>query len=717
MILGMTRMYCLEEAPKTLESYKEVATQYISGLSDLYNDLTPAERIFVYYMYRASLPGNKIAADQRHRDAIAITDAFEHIITHAQKLKNDHTDVLSCDIDQFLSEAKTYLIYLWTNHGQYFLREHTNEKRTPAKLELATLTQDNLAQVLPALDYPESAELLEKVALSLFDAQHESTCLIANNIQASAGNIYAVDFTEDDYQTLSAAERTGVNSYFFIDSSSGNRTPKVEKYKVGGKYGKELDVACYWLEKAAEHAKKHPENFDANLIESLDQLITFFRTGDEEYFKKHSIAWLKSNSRLDYCFGFVETYDDPKSYVGSFQADITVKAVDMDVLNRLLPQLEKQLPFPQEFMRETIDDISAIPNASINTIIFSSGQLGPLRITAAYCLPNYSEIRSQHGSKQIMYQPDKGINEVVSPTLSRILSYIPEQAAWLAQHDADGQLGKDMWAIHCILHETLGHGSGRLAMHTFKKGDPLTIAGTTYAIGDTIPVTSDNLPEFLAGNEAALEELRAEIIALYTSIEMFDELDNVGLYKDWPAKIGKDKVIEELIFDMAATGLRRLLSQDIEQTEIMGAHALANMTIMNYLCDGGGLQLVQEEVMVDGNVYQVLGFRIIDMQKTLADIKDLMIQVQTIKSTGDGVACDKLINTYGRYVRNVEHVALLKANQKTMVGDLKVSARIYPRFVPVYDDTNGSIVDIAATWPNDIVEQWFEFRRLEMSRE
>ena len=63
IILGMTRMYCLEEAPKTLESYKEVATQYISGLSELYNDLTPAERIFVYYMYRASLPGNRFCSD------------------------------------------------------------------------------------------------------------------------------------------------------------------------------------------------------------------------------------------------------------------------------------------------------------------------------------------------------------------------------------------------------------------------------------------------------------------------------------------------------------------------------------------------------------------------------------------------------------------------------------------------------------------------------
>ncbi len=715
MITQTVRTGCLAKEPTVLESYNEVATQYISGLSELYNELTPAERIFIYYMYRASLPGNRIAADQMHRHSGPITDLFEHIITHASMLKNNDIAAATYDVDQFLDEVKIYLIYLWTNHGQYFLKEHANAKRTPQKLGLATLTRENLVHALHMLDYPNAADSVERIASSLFDTHIESTCCVMNNITASAVNMYAPDFTEDDYYALPAHERTGVNSYFFIDTSDGNRIPKVEKYKVGGKYGKELAVSCHWLQKAHEHAQNHTQQFDSNLIASLDFLIAFLHTGNEEYFKKHSIAWIKSNSRLDYCFGFIETYGDPKDCVGSFQAEVTIKAVDMKTLNALLPQLEQQLPFPQEFMRETLGDMSAIPNASINKTVFSAGHLGPLRITAAYCLPNYAEIRSQHGSKQIMYHPDSGLGEVIAPELSRALCTIPEQAAWLAQNDPDGQLGKDIWSVHCILHETLGHGSGRLATHTFKEGDPITIAGKVYALGDVISVTSDNVSEFLAGNSSALEELRAEIIALYTSIEMFDELDNVGLYKDWTAKIGKDNIIEQLIFDMAATGLRRLLSHDIQEKEITGAHSLANMTIMNYLCDGGGLVLVQEEVVVNDTAHQVLGFRIQDRHKVLSDIKDLMIHVQTIKSTGDGVACDQLINKYGRYVRTVEHVALLQANQKAVVGDLKVSARIYPRFMPVYDQAGTHIVDIDATWPADIVEQWGEFRRLEFS--
>ncbi len=47
--------------------------------------------------------------------------------------------------------------------------------------------------------------------------------------------------------------------------------------------------------------------------------------------------------------------------------------------------------------------------------------------------------------------------------------------------------------------KTLGHGSGQLWKHTFQEGDQLTIAGKVYTVGETIPVTSNNLPQLLPG--------------------------------------------------------------------------------------------------------------------------------------------------------------------------------------------------------------------------
>ena len=48
----------------------------------------------------------------------------------------------------------------------------------------------------------------------------------------------------------------------------------------------------------------------------------------------------------------------------------------------------------------------------------------------------------------------------------------------------------------------------------------------------------------------------------------------------------------------------------------------------------------------------------------------------------------------------------LKENQQAIVGDLKASAYIFPHFVPVRDLTGKEIIDIKASWPQDIFEQY-----------
>ena len=228
-------------------------------------------------------------------------------------------------------------------------------------------------------------------------------------------------------------------------------------------------------------------------------------------------------------------------------------------------------------------------------------------------------------------------------------------------------------------------------------------------------MTSENVHEFLGGHSSSLEELRAEIIALYTSIYNFDALAAEGLYKDWPEKIGKEKFIEELIKDMAKTGLRRLLTQPDEGNEIRGAHAQANTTIMNYLLDGGGVQLVKEEVEVDGDDHEVLGFKVTDVERAKRDITQLAQLVQHIKSTGDGQELDKLVETYGIYERDPAHKKAMKQNLKTVVGELKVVASLFAHYEPVERD--GNIVDVTARWPKDVVDQFQTFKKQAYSKE
>lgn len=698
----------------SIKQYHEIAVRPASSVVPLIEALSASERIMIYYLFRANLPGNRIIADQLHRDSLFMLEVMESLLSNKETLQKLDGWIDNAQKDEFFRQLEIYMVYLWANHGPYFAKEQSNEKRTPNTLRLHLLTVDIITQALHALSMNDTALLFGRRAPNFFDHTFEHTCCVANNIAASGVNFYSCDFTEEDYQTLSQAEKAYLNAYYCVAGDEHNREIKIEKYKIGGKYSQELEVSAYWLNKALEHAKQHETLFDRHFTESLEHLIRFIHTGDESDFRAHSVAWLKTNNKIDYLFGFIENYNDPKEFRGTFEAEVTIKALDMSQLNQILPLCEERLPFAPEFKRDLSGSCS-LPNASINTIAFGSGQSGPAQITAAYCLPNYEDIRAQHGSKQIIYTADKGLGSLLNPEKYKELFYTSDAVAFLKHYDLDDTLGADIWTVHCILHETLGHGSGKLHMHTFSECDPLECDGTVYCIGDSLSLTPDNCNQFFRGNAQSLEELRAEIIALYTSIAMFDELAERGLYKQWPERVGKEKLIDWLIYDMAFTGLRRLQSQPVNKKEIAGAHAQANTILMNYLLDSGSLMLKQEVKQLEGQEYTVLGFEIVDRQRIIETIKELAIEVQRIKSTADGKAFDLMLEKYGKYVRDENLVHILQTNMKAVMGDLKVVASIYPRLTPQFDN-NGAISDIHIDQVDSFVDQQLEYSRLALSK-
>ncbi|MFH1832420.1 MAG: hypothetical protein ABH827_06520, partial [bacterium] len=175
----------------------------------------------------------------------------------------------------------------------------------------------------------------------------------------------------------------------------------------------------------------------------------------------------------------------------------------------------------------------------------------------------------------------------------------------------------------------------------------------------------------------------------------------------------------ELILAMAGAGLRRYMQQSDGATQIAGEHALANCTIMNYLVDHNCLDFVEEQVLIKDNGAEktctVIGLSVKDLGKTKEYIKNLMIDVQAIKSTGNIFGAKGLIETYGRPLRHPEYMKILKENQQTIVGDLKVFALIYPHFEPVLDKSGKEIIDIQAVWPKDIFEQYKNYESIELA--
>ncbi len=682
----------LSQASEKTTVFEEIIIRQQPGIAEHFNTLTPAERVMCYYLYRAILPCNHILADQLHRHATAIIDLFKQLY--------QHRDTLQAALgSQFIEDMTMYLVYVATNHGQYFKRDQGINKRTPAALGLKTLTRQNLRRAIAAARIRFDGTSLDELAESIFSQEHEPALTVTGSIEHSATHFHAPGMTTELFtNTIDPAHRV-VHACYHLDE---HNTPICIPCYVGGHYHNELAVASHWFNIALEHAHRYPDLFDEHFTRSLEHLIAFIKTGDENLFKEHFKEWIKTNSRIDYSFGFIETYDDPMETTGSMQGEITIKHISLQQLSAILPGIENALPVPDAFKRK---NMNVLPNASVNVQLYGTGGLGPLVITLAYCLPNYPDIRSTHGSKQIMYSKTKSVAETVNPEKTLLFNFSPEQIAWLNKHDPDKRMAKEIRELLTFLHETIGHASGSLATHTFTAEENRKIGSKTYAIGDTIPVTDENLTHFLLGYDSTLEELRAEIIALYVATHHLDELVQCGFLTEWVEKLGKKTVREWILHAMAYHGIYRLAGQSAENQYIIGAHAQANAVITNFLLDKKATKLTRIPITVDGENHESVTLKIVDLEKGLAATKELMQLVQRIKSTGDGSGAKELIEQLGKHIDSPDLKETLIKNRKTLIGNLRVFATIYPDLIPILDPTSGEIIDVQAQWPTDVIEQ------------
>jgi hypothetical protein len=700
----------LEKPPESIERFNEIAICYDQNIYKYFNDISPEEKVFLYYMYRASLPGNVMYCDQLHHSTNETKAIFEKILENKNDILKNKDLQKKIDTKIFINEIKTFLVYLWSNHGQYFLREFTDHKRTPESLNFKTLNKDNLISVCETIQIKDAKNKIDRLDLAIFDKSHQPTLTIPGSIDKSAINVYSENFTDKDFDNLPSNKQTNLNAYYSINEKN---TPERHLYKIGEKYDKELQVSAYWLKKAHEHVKNNPKYFDTHFEKSLEYLIDYLYSGDENDFKKHSIEWLKTSSHLDYCFGFIEVYHDPKSFRGFFQAEATIKTIDLDSFKKLLPSIEAKLPFPENYKKDPKNLF--IPNVSFNAQVFGTGSLGPLQSTAAYCLPNYEEIRSEIGSKQIIYPQPPSIMQKIKPKLHRKLFITSQDRKWYEENDPELELPRDIWTLHVLLHETIGHGSGKFAKHIVQEKDLKYLNDDKYQIGDEIDVTSENIQKLISPHSSTLEELRAEIIALYTSVYYYDELVKIGLLENWAKKIPKDKMIEMLIKAMAKTTIGRLIQQHDNAKIISGDHARADYTILNFLVEKGAVEVFEEKVSNEGKEHTVIGINVIDTKKALDAIKELAIIVQHIKSTGDGIKCRDLIDKYGLHIRNPEYIKYLKENRKAVMGDIKAQSKIYPTLTPLKDPQTGKVIDVRASWPKDFFEQEIKNSKLNLS--
>ncbi len=638
-----------------------------------FEKLKPTQRKQAYYLSRAAIAGMDIAYFQAHRYAWDIKELFELLYEHRALLE-----------PSVASAVEDYLKLVWVNHGQY--RHYQATKFTPRNL-----TYRQVERALRTLRGKKIRPTFRKgVNLAvlrphIFDPKVEPLQVNqspgVDPVKASASGLYDPGLTLKAIQALPKEDQGRLNVRYA--RKKGKAVPEV--FKIKGLHGEQLAHVAYWLKKASDYVDHEVVEVEKEGVKkprlvpnptqhkAFQELIAYYQTGDEARFRDHSIAWLKVMAPVDWLNGYVETYKDPRGVIGTFEANVSFRA-DAEVLDRLSQSalyFESRMPWKDAWKRPKVDP----PVAMVVNLLTATGGAGPIS-PAAYNLPNYNDIRRDHGSKNVMLMnvmnagsPDQ--KEQLLKTL-----YLPEDQALVRQHGAQARL----WLVY--LHEILGHGSGQ-PDPSLKGEDPDRLLGAVAS---------------------AHEECRADAVALYQFLDpRIVELGAVSA--------ADHAAVAKAMFLTTLTGALRVQGE-LEGAEVRQAHERAETLILNYLMEAGQDRGVTLTV-VDGKHY----VQVTDLDKARQGVGELLVKLQTFKSMGDGEGASALFQTYGTRI-NPAWQKDLKARLSGLQRSLE-TAFVFPKLVPVVEEKDGRTLlkDVTLTHTETLAEQMLRFKRWSRSRE
>lgn len=614
----------------------------------VWDKLSLKEKELVYYLTQACTSGRDIMWDQNYRHNLKIRKALEHIYTQYKG------DKKSADWKNF----EIYLKRVWFSNGIH--HHYSNDKIKPgfskkyfSSLMAATKTQLN-PQIVDVLFNNEDTK---KVNLD------ESKGLI----KGSAVNFYGQGLTEQEvesfYKNIKSvdAERPysfGINSKL-IKTAQG----KIEEqtWKHGGMYGKAIDQIVYWLDKAKSVAENKPQ------ADALQLLIDFYNTGILKTWDEYNIAWLKATEgNIDYINGFVEVYNDPLGYRGSYEGVVQIKDFDMsakmEVVSKNAQWFEDNSPLMPEHKKQNVVGIS------YKTVIVA-GEAGdsspstPIGVN----LPNADWIRAEYGSKSVSL--GNLIDAYAQAGGKGKLQEFANDAEEIALAEQYGELADK---LHTSLHEVVGHASGKINPGV---GTP---------------------KETLKSYASTLEEGRADLVGLYYLYN--PKLQEIGLVDDWK-KVGMEAYDNYIRNGMMTQLMRLELGANVEE-----AHMRNRQWVSSWVFEKGQNDNVIERITRNGKTY----FNINDYEKLHDLFGQLLREVQRIKSEGDYEAGKKLVENYGVKVDQKLHAEVLERSKK--FPNAPYNGFVNPIYVPKLD-AQGNITDITLTQPKTFAEQMLYYAK------
>ncbi|NQV77841.1 MAG: dihydrofolate reductase [Lutibacter sp.] len=642
----------------TKSTTKETATEFeyfVEQFADIkvlryqipgFEELSLQQKQLVYYLSEAGMAGRDIMYDQNYRYNLKIRRALENIY------QNYTGDKTTEDWNNF----ETYLKRIWFSNGIH--HHYSNDKFIPefSKEYFDTLLNETSTEL--------TGEAYD-VIFNDVDAKKVNLDADKGLIKGSAINFYSPNVTAEDVDAFYASKidrsdetpiEYGLNSKL-VKNEDGTLEEKV--WKVGGMYSESIEKIVFWLEKAVTVAENEKQG------EALKLLIEYYKTGDLETWDKYNIAWATStDGDIDYINGFVEVYNDPKAFRGSYEAVIQIK--DFDMSKKMAVVSENAQWFEDNstlFPEHKKKNVVGVTYKTVN-VASEAGDASP-STPIGVNLPNNNWIRQNHGSKSVSLG-----NIIEAYNKAGGTDKLKEFAFDEAEIEAEMEYGQLADKLHTSLHEVIGHASGQI----------------NPGIGQP--------KETLKNYSSTLEEARADLVGLY-----YLPSEKLVEMKISPNAVGIGKAaFDGYIRNGLLTQLTRLnLGDNIEE-----AHMRNRQLVAAWAFEKGAKENVIEKVIKDNKTY----FVIRDYAKLRVLFGDLLREIQRIKSEGDFEAGKALVETYGVKVDQAIHKEVLARNSK--FKSAPYSGFVNPVLVPE-TDAEGNITDVKVTQPVNFAEQMLDY--------
>ena len=612
-----------------------------------FEDLSLNEQKLVYYLTQAGLAGRDIMWAQNYRHNLEIREALEGIYT---RYKGDPNDAQ-------WKEFETYLKRVWFSNGIH--HHYSNDKIRPG------FDADYLRELLTQTNTTLEGEAFD-VIFNDADSKKVNLSKDADIVLESAINFYGPDVTTADVEAYYGSFEVNANEPIEIGLNTRlvkeNGQLIEEVYKSGGLYGEAIDQIVFWLEKAKGVAENDKQ------AEALGLLIEYYQTGSLDTWDDYAVAWVNSTEgNIDWINGFIEVYNDPKGYKGSYETIVEIKDFDMSkkmaVLSNEAQWFEDNSPLMPEHKKKEVTGVS------YKTVIVAgeAGDASP-STPIGVNLPNNNWIRQTHGSKSVSL--GNIINSYNNAGGSGRLKEFAHDEEEIRLEEEYGQLADK---LHTALHEVVGHASGQINPGV---GTP---------------------KETLKSYKSTIEEGRADLFGLYYLMD--PKLEELGL-TDNAEELGKAAYDGYIRNGLVVQLVRLKLGDDVEE-----AHMRNRQWVSKWVLEKGAADNVIEEVTRDGKTY----YNINDYQKLRELFGEILRETQRITSEGDYEAAKALVEGYGVEVDQELHAQVLERNAQ--FKSAPYSGFVNPYLVPITDE-QGEITGFRVEQPENFESQMLEYSKV-----